>query len=186
VIGGSIQTAPDSVDENLYVRLETEIHRLLVGLLGSRGPILEIGCGDCSHADQLAEATGAEVVGIDINADILPRRGRRQVGADCIRADAELVSQTGTDRFGSAVARFVVHELRHPKIVLRELFKVVKPGGVVALADPVRGSIAERLYEEDYYTPGQLAGFLRWAGFSDVDCRLLGNGNLAFVVGRKK
>ncbi len=173
------------VDEELYNRLEKDVHRLLVELLGSQGPILEIGCGDCRHVDKLARATGAKVVGIDINGDKLPGKSPRRTGADCMQVNAEAVSGTVKGRFSSAVARFVVHELKHPKLVLREAFKVLRRGGVVVLADPVKGSIAEQLYQEEYYTAGQLVGFLRWAGFSEVDCTFLGNGNLAFVVGRK-
>lgn len=182
----SRQQTKAGVDQKLYTRLEGDVHRLLVKLLVSRGPILEIGCGDCRHVDRLAQATGVKVVGIDINADVLPKKSRRRTGADCAKANAESVSRTVKNRFGGAVARFVVHELEHPKSVLRELHRAMKPGGIVVLADPVKGSSAERLYDEEYYTPGQLAGFLRWAGFSDVECTLLGNGNLAFVVGKKK
>lgn len=183
--GAAHRQAEAGVDEDLYTRLEKEIHRLLVELLGSRGPILEIGCGDCRHVEKLARATGAKVVGIDINGDKLPGESRGRVGTDCLQENAETVSGAVKDRFSSAVARFVVHELEHPKLVLREVFKVLRRGGVVVLADPVKGSIAEQLYQEEYYTAGQLAGFLRWAGFSEVGCTLLGNGNLAFVVGRK-
>ena len=135
----------------------------------------------------LAEANGlAGVVGIDINAEVLPGESRRRSGAECMEANAELLPRTFREHFGGAVARFVIHELDHPKLVLRALFEVMTLGGVVALVDPVKGSVAERLYKEEYYTPGQLAGFLRWAGFSDVKCTLLGNGNLAFVMGRKQ
>jgi len=179
------QSREVSLDRNLYDRLEADIHRLLVELLKSRGPVLEIGCGDCRHTDKLARAAGVRVVGIDINADVLPGEDRR-AGVDCVEANAESLRAAVGKGFGGAVARFVIHELEHPKCVLREVFRAMKPGGVVALADPVKGSTAEQFYDEEYYTPGQLAGFLRWAGFSDVECTLLGNGNLAFVVGRKK
>jgi SAM-dependent methyltransferase len=185
VRAGSRRRASSRQDETLYSRLEENVHQLLVKLLASHEPILEIGCGDCRHTYRLAQATGVRVVGVDINADILPDNNRRRTDAECLRLNAESLSGTVGQRFGGAVARFVVHELDHPKTVLREVHRVMKPGGVAALADPVRGSIAERLYKEEYYTPGQLAGFLRWAGFSDVECTLLGNGNLAFVVGRK-
>jgi ubiquinone/menaquinone biosynthesis C-methylase UbiE len=145
-----------------------------------------VGCGDCRHADKLARATGIRVVGIDINAAVLPDKNRRRAAAECVEANAESLSKAVGERFGGAVARFVVHELAHPKCVLKALFKVMKPDAVVVLADPVKGSVAEQLYHEEYYTVGQLTGFLRRSGFADVKCTLLGNGNLAFVVGRKK
>jgi ubiquinone/menaquinone biosynthesis C-methylase UbiE len=185
VRAGSNRRASSRQDETLYPRLEQEVHRLLVKLLDSHEPVLEIGCGDCRHADRLARAVGFRVVGVDINAEVLPRKSRRRSGAECMKANAELLPGTFTEHFGGAVARFVIHELDHPKLVLRVLSKVMTPGGIVALVDPVKGSVAEQLYKEEYYTPGQLAGFLRWAGFSDIECTLLGNGNLALVVGRK-
>ncbi len=176
-------TRPTGVE--LYNRLEKEVHDRLVSFLDGKGPILEIGCGDCRHADRLARSLKTRVVGIDISKEKFPV-GRGRHCAECIQTDAESVSVVLNEKFAGAVARFVVHELKHPKLVLREVFKVLKGRALVVLADPVKGSTAEQLHNEKYYTVGQMTGFLRWAGFQDVECELLGEGNLAFVLGRKR
>ncbi len=171
--------------QDLYDRLETEVHNRLVNLLDGKSPILEIGCGDCRHADRLAHSLGTRVVGIDISNEKFPV-DKHQYSAECIQIDAESASVTLSEKFVGAVARFVVHELKHPELVLREVFKVMESGGLIVLADPIKGSIAEQLYNEEYYTAGQLAGFLGSAGFHDIEYELLGEGNLALVVGKKQ
>ncbi len=103
------------------------------------GPVLDVGTGTGITARALA-GRGLEVVGVDMCADDLQMAGALTEDADIAGRIRYLVSDAARlpvpdGHFGSAVAVDFLHHLDVGEPVLRELVRVVKPGGLIVLAD---------------------------------------------------
>ncbi|RPJ64737.1 MAG: class I SAM-dependent methyltransferase [Acidobacteria bacterium] len=106
---------------------------------GLAGPVLDVGTGSGITARALA-GRGLEVVSVDMSADDQQAAAFLTEDRECLKrihfqlADAACLPVP--DRhFGGAVAIDVLHHLTAGGPVLRELLRVVKPGGLVLLSD---------------------------------------------------
>jgi demethylmenaquinone methyltransferase/2-methoxy-6-polyprenyl-1,4-benzoquinol methylase len=116
-------------------------------VLGSPALVLDVASGTAGVALQTATRTGARVVGIDVSADMLDqgREHVRQAG----RAGTIVLTQGRAEELPFADATFdaltFTYLLRYvddPAATLRELARVLKPGGVMASLEflaPPRG-----------------------------------------------
>lgn len=101
------------------------------------GRVLDVASGPAGVALQLAERTGAQVVGIDLTIEML-RQGRRAVADDGRRGQVELVAgraeQTpfADGAFDALTFTYLLRYVDDPQATLAELARVVKPGGAVA------------------------------------------------------
>jgi demethylmenaquinone methyltransferase / 2-methoxy-6-polyprenyl-1,4-benzoquinol methylase len=113
--------------------------RAMVDHIVPSGPalVLDVASGPAGVALQLAERTGARVVGIDLTLDML-RRGRRavaeharsgQVGLAAGRAE-QMPFEDG--RFDALTFTYLLRYVDDPQATLTELARVVRPGGAVA------------------------------------------------------
>lgn len=143
--------------------------------------VLEVGCGTGYYTRELAK-TGARIKAIDISPDLLTV-ARRDVPAErvtfCIENAYELSFPDGI--FDVVVGSSVLHHLETRK-ALRELYRVLKPGGEFRFTEPnmLNPQIAlqknipwlkERLGDspdETAFFRWQMAGLLREAGFVEV------------------
>jgi SAM-dependent methyltransferase len=108
--------------------------------------VLDLGCGVGSITLDLAEIVApGQVVGIDRDADQLAvaREMARQRGLGNTRFDVAdaYALPFPDDTFDAALAHTVLLHLREPVQVLRELRRVVRPGGVVAISDDDFGTV---------------------------------------------
>lgn len=107
--------------------------------------LLDCGCGVGSITLDLAEAVApGEVVGVDLDAGQLAeaRAGSEARGLTNVRfevADAYALPFPG-ESFDAAVAHTLLIHLRDPLRAVRELRRVLRPGGIVAIADGDTGT----------------------------------------------
>jgi SAM-dependent methyltransferase len=132
----SFDRAAERYDETR--RLTAEASRATADLLGGeltgRQPALEIGVGTGLIALPLHDA-GVRMVGLDLSAAMLGKLVDKRSGRPpfpLLRGDATRLP-FGDGVFGGAVARHVLHLIPRWPDAVRELVRVVRPGGVLLL-----------------------------------------------------
>ncbi|TLS53092.1 demethylmenaquinone methyltransferase [Paenibacillus antri] len=182
---------------------------------------IDLCCGTCDWTIALAKASGTgEIVGLDFSRNML-EIGRAKVEKEGLDGTIELVQGNAMalpfedDRFDFATIGFGLRNVPDLDVVLKEMARVVKPGGkVVCLetskptAEPFRTvyylyfeHILPRLakwfvkrYEQYKWLPESLAAFpgreeleerFRQAGLADVKSRAFFMGVAALHIGTK-
>ncbi|WP_433894769.1 class I SAM-dependent methyltransferase [Streptomyces sp. CA-111067] len=129
---------------------DTPVYRAAVAELGLRpgGRALDAGCGTARALPLLRAAVGASglVVGADLTPEMLHeavRLGRSRDGALIETDSARLPSRDSV--FDAVLAAGLVHHLPEPAAGLRELARVTRTGGRLALFHPLgRAALARR------------------------------------------
>ena len=99
--------------------------------------VLDVASGTAGVAIQLADRTGARVIGLDLTLDML-RQGQRNVAEHLVSERVQLVAgraeQTpfGDRRFDALTFTYLLRYVDDPQATLTELARLVKPGGAVA------------------------------------------------------
>ena len=167
------------------------------------------GTGDLAVA---AERRGGRVVGLDFSERMLERARRKSGAIQWVQGDA-LALPFGDGEFDAATVGFGVRNLADLEAGLRELARVVRPGGKLAVLEitrprgilkpffrlwfdgviPVLGRVLPGGQAYTYLPasvrrfpgPDDLSALLERAGFEDVRYRLLGGGIVALHVGTR-
>ena len=154
-----------------------EYRQHLLEKVPEKTAVLEIGIGTGALLVELT-ARATKVIGVDHSPAMLEEARRRvtQIGLDGI--DLRLGEMTHLPlpdaSVGCVVANMVLHHAADPVAVLREVWRVLKPGGTVVLADlarhereAAREQLADQWlgFEED-----ELIVWLTSTGFVDVGC----------------
>ena len=140
--------------------------------------VLDVATGTCGVALMLAERTGATITGVDLTEQML-REGRRRVavaGHDGrIRLLAGRAEQLpfGDESFDALTFSYLLRYVADPAATLRELSRIVRPGGVVA-------SLEFAVPQE----PWRRAGWLAYTRLGLPVGGLLTGGRAWFDVGR--
>jgi len=101
------------------------------------GLVLDVASGTAGVAIQLADRSGARIIGLDLTLDML-RQGRRNVAerlmGDRIQLVAGRAEQTpfADGTFDSLTFTYLLRYVDDPQATLIELARLVKPGGAVA------------------------------------------------------
>ncbi|MCM3262711.1 MULTISPECIES: class I SAM-dependent methyltransferase [Streptomyces] len=154
--------------------------------LRSGDRVLDAGCGTGRALPALRAAVGASgmVVGVDLTPAMLHaavRAGRHRDGRLLLADVAALPLRSGS--FDAVFAAGLISHLPRPAENLRELRRVVRPGGILALFHPV-GRAALAAHQGRQITPDDLraepnlrpllasAGW-RMTSYTDEDARFL-------------
>ena len=172
--------------------------------------VLDACCGTGDLALE-AERHGGRVVGLDFSGRMLARARRKSATIEWVEGDA-LALPFEDASFDAATVGFGVRNLSDLGLGLRELARVLRPGGMVAVLEITRPRGVLRPFFRIWFDvlvpfagrvlpggkaytylpasvrrfPGaeDLAALLEGAGFEDVRFRLLGGGSVALHVAR--
>ena len=141
------QLQREFVDAGFYREL------ILEALPADVETVVDVGCGAGVLAERLSER-GLSVIGIDPSSNLLSRARRNCPEGDFRSGSLERLplDDAGADL---VIAAMVLHHLPDPVRGLREIFRVLRPGGRLLIAELVR-------HDEDSMTT-RFADF--WPGF---------------------
>jgi len=174
--------------------------------------VLDACCGTGDLAVE-AERRGGRVVGLDFSEAMLERARRKSGAIEWMQGDA-LALPFGDGEFDAATVGFGVRNLADLEGGLRELARVLRPGGKLAVLEitrprgllkpffrlwfdvfvPLLGKVVPGGKAYTYLPasvrrfpgPDDLTELFERAGFADVRYRLLGGGIVALHVGMKQ
>lgn len=176
---------PQISPETFYERIKPRLQRRVGRELRLAGRVLEIGCGCCDLVEYLAETYGQKVIGVDISADGFPAgsHGRDGIRYRCVRRDAAHMDFAADESADAVVTMLALHEMAEPRQVLREARRVLRRGGEIVVVDFPRDSLAQQLWNEDYFRPDEVKAMLRETGFEHVEARLIEMGQVMWARG---
>jgi SAM-dependent methyltransferase len=164
---------PSTLDRALQRRAVLEhLHEIAPTLAGT---VLDVGCGHQPYRS-LVERSGASYVGLD-----LPPTRYRSPGlvwdGTSMPARARSVD--------AVLATELLEHVPDPTPLLREVRRVLKPGGRMHFTVPYLWPLHDVPDDQYRYTPFALERVLRTAGFVDVEIRATGgwDASLAQLIG---
>jgi 2-polyprenyl-3-methyl-5-hydroxy-6-metoxy-1,4-benzoquinol methylase len=128
---------------NAYTRARYDgiLAALRANRIGPASRVLDVGCGDAALTGLIATQLRAQVEGVDTTAlsiDLaraeFKRRGLQ--GEFRLVDGYEYPFQPAT--FDAVVCSDVIEHVNRPDAMLREMWRVLKPGGVLAITTPIR------------------------------------------------
>lgn len=201
----------ERVNRILTFSLDRRWRQAAVGALGL-GPeavVLDLACGT-GDLLRLARASGLRPIGADLSAGMLARVGRH---FPLLQAAGEALP-LGDESVDGAISGFALRNFVDLSAALRELARVIRPGGPLALLDvatpensilrlghhlyfdrvvPIVGGLLSDRAAYRYLPrsvtylpePGKLRAMLAEAGFESVHRRLLGGGAAQLLVANR-
>jgi cyclopropane fatty-acyl-phospholipid synthase-like methyltransferase len=165
----------DGATRSLHAAAENLVEQLLALMPGNTGRILDVGCGKGATARYLTRYYEPEdVVGIALSARQLAasrRNAPRCVFLELDPVDLRLPSES----FDAVVSIEAAYRFDTREDFLREAYRVLRPGGELALADLLTRILprrAERVRRSNHLdSTASYARLLREVGFSDVIVR---------------
>ena len=140
------------------------------------GRLLEVGCGDGDFLVS-AEADGWQVTGVDFSAAACEKTRRRLKNGEVLCGELQPF-QLPAEQFDLCVISDVIGHVRSPLDFLREIHRVLKPGGTLFIATPSTDSWSARFMRQKWmeFKADHLAYFDRQtlqtalfkSGFQDV------------------
>ncbi|WP_020676550.1 ArsR/SmtB family transcription factor [Geopsychrobacter electrodiphilus] len=164
------------------------VDRLLTSLPLS-SCLLEVGVGTGGLLEALRRKSD-RVIGVDHAPAMLAAARQRLKGFDPDGIDLRLGEMEHlpleSSSVDTAVLNMVLHHASDPSTVLREIFRVLRPGGVLFIADLLRHQeewMREKLADQWLgFTPEELFGWGRKAGFNSVMSEPLVGAKLDYTV----
>ncbi|MDY7010123.1 MAG: class I SAM-dependent methyltransferase [Planctomycetota bacterium] len=177
--------AGENLPENFYEKIKPRLHKRIGGELRLARRILDLGCGSCQLVQYLARTYHQHVTGVDISDGSFPKRYHTSDGRRfrCIRKDAGRLEFIRDGVQDAVVSMWALHEMEHPEAILKEACRILRPGGEILIVDFPRGSLAQRLWNEDYYSPAEINQMMNDAGFAEVRVRLIGRKQIIWSKG---
>ena len=164
-------------------------HRIILEYLEKREDLLDIGCGSSRIIVGLPAAVGLDILQNKLRW--LSRRHRLLVRGSCDR----LPFSDGS--FATLINSEVIEHVPDRPEILTEMWRVLRPGGILILGTPdygrwlwlvlewIYGTVHPGGYAEEHithFTREELAARLLAAGYEILDCRYVGFSEMIFKV----
>ena len=176
-----------TIPDNFYEGVKPRLHRRIGREVRLAHRVLDLGCGSCDLVRYLASAYSQEVTGVDISAGSFPARRHTPDGSgyQCLKRDAVSMSFAEDGSADAVVSMWALHEMAKHLAILREVRRVLRPGGEIVVVDFPKGSLAQRLWNEKYFQPSEVKVLLQEAGFEKVQVRLIEQGQVMWITGHR-
>ncbi len=179
-------TKTAKLTDDFYDEIKPRLHERIGRELRLAYRVLDLGCGACELARYLSETYGQKVTGVDISADSFPNdqnitKNTKRIR--CIRKDAGRLTFIRNETIDAAIIFWALHEMENPQAVLQEAHRVLRSGGKVLVVEFPCNSLAQKLWNEKYYTSKELTGSLRKAGFKDIRAERIEDKQILWVTG---
>ncbi|MBC7541484.1 MAG: metalloregulator ArsR/SmtB family transcription factor [Candidatus Sericytochromatia bacterium] len=161
----------DAVRDELFGRAFAG--RALLGLLPRRWAVADLGCGTGSGTEMLAPFV-RQVVAVDQSAPMLQAARERLARHDNVRFVESPLEDLPleTASLDAAICTLVLHHVDDPPAVLREMARVLRPGGQAIVVDMVahdREAYRQTMGHRHLgFSAVVIGGLLSVAGFGDV------------------
>jgi len=174
---------PPFTEENLdrYYTRKSILAALTTSATEFSNRFLDVGCGKMPYREHIINNSSVkDYVGLDIENAL-------QYDAD-MKADFtwDGITMPFEDAsFESSMATEVLEHCPEPEIVLKEIYRVLKPNGIFFFTVPFLWTLHEAPHDEYRYTPWSLERHLKNSGFSHVEIKALGgwHASLAQMLG---
>lgn len=143
-----------------------------------KGTLLDVGCGYMPYKPLFCSEYSLvdQYVGLDLAQNKYHKPDIEWDGQTIPLADASV---------DCAIATEVLEHCPEPEMVMREILRVLKPGGVFFLTVPFLWSLHDVPHDEYRYTPFSLERHLKNSGFAHIELNALGgwDASLAQMLG---
>lgn len=167
----------DTSTLDVYI-VRTAILRALADVLPEfRSDLLDIGCGKMPYKNYILEGSAVRnYTGLDIEGALVYDENVKPDfcwdGITMPFADASFDCAMGTE---------VLEHCPEPEIVLKETYRILRPGGVFFFTVPFLWNLHEVPHDYYRYTPFALERLLRGSGFQEIQLRALGGWNASLA-----
>ncbi|MCH6236515.1 class I SAM-dependent methyltransferase [Cognataquiflexum rubidum] len=145
------------------------------------GKLLDAGCGKMPYKEFILSKSNVEqYVGLDIDSALVYDS---EIGPD-ITWDGKIMP-FDNNSFNSCMATEVLEHCPEPEVFLKEVHRVLMPGGIIFFTVPFLWPLHEVPHDEYRYTPFSLQRHLENSGFTQIEISSLGgwNASLAQMMG---
>ena len=174
------------LSDNFYDKIKPSLYQRVGKELRLAYRVLDLGCGACELAWYLSETYGQKVTGVDISADSFPNNRnitKNTKRIRCICKDAARLTFIRNETIDAAIIFLALHEMKNALAILQETYRVLRPGGKVLVVEFPRNSLAQKLWNENYYTIKKLTDSLRKAGFKDIQSKRIERKQILWITG---
>lgn len=147
------------------------------------GTLLDVGCGIMPYREYLLENNSkiTSYVGLDFESSVYPEYA---LGKPDKFWKGDVIPM-GNNTIDSIIATEFFEHCPNPESIMKEMIRVLKPGGILFLTVPFLWNLHIVPYDEYRYTPFSLKRHLANADFTNISLKALGgtDASLAQMMG---